>query len=196
MTTTYSGITPTLLFNTSDLQNTEKLSKVGGKLVKNRNGVCLSMVIDWIQKSIETAGGVTDKSQLKSGLSLALMQTAYMRDVFDEDGLVNTQGLNVNTSSEIRRKTGLKGLVQKDPLIQIGTACAGMNGYALINIFGGGYGHGLGFKQKTGTVQFYDPNEGVLQFASAKDFAKWFPSYIKGEYPDMRERIEMKKITG
>jgi len=196
MAITYSGITPTLLFDTSDLQNTEKLSKVGGQLVKNRNGVCLSMVIDWIQKSIETTGGVTDKSQLKSGLSLALMQTAYMRDVFDEDGLIDTQGLTVNTSTEIRQKKGLKGLFQKNPVIQIATALAGMNGYALINIFGGGFGHGLGFKQRAGTVQFYDPNEGIMQFASAQDFAKWFPSYIKGEYPNMRERIELKKVTG
>ena len=196
MATTYSGVTPTLLFDTGDLQNTEKLSKVGGKLVKNRNGVCLSMVIDWIQKSIETAGGVTDKSQLKSGLSLALMQTAYMRDVFDQGGLIDTQGLKVNAATEIRKEGGLKGLFQTDPLIQIATACAGMNGYALINIFGGGFGHGIGFKQKAGTVQCYDPNEGIFQFAIAKDFAKWFPSYIKGEYPDMRERVEMKKITG
>jgi hypothetical protein len=44
-------------------------------------------------------------------------------------------------------------------------------------------------------VQFYDPNEGVLEFTNAKDFAKWFPSYISGEYPDMRERIELKKVT-
>jgi hypothetical protein len=109
--------------------------------------------------------------------------------------LIDTQGLKVNTSNEIRQKKGLKGLLQKNPLIQIATALAGMNGYALINIFGGGYGHGLGFKQRAGTVQFYDPNEGVLEFTNAKDFAKWFPSYISGEYPNMRERIELKKVT-
>jgi virulence surface antigen len=199
---TYSGITPTLVFATDDLQGTENLdwrpSKtkgVPGKLVKNRDGVCQSLVIDWIQKSKQTAGGVTDKSQLKSGLALALMQTAYMRDVFDDDGVVETHGLSVNTANALNRKTGLKGLLQRDPLIQIGTACAGLVGYALINIYGGG-GHALGYKQKDGVVQFFDPNEGILQFSSSQEFAKWFPSYIKGEYPDLLDSVTLKKITG
>jgi hypothetical protein len=196
MAITYSGITPALQFDTRDLQNTEKLSKVGKTLVKNRNGVCISMVVDWIQKSIETPGGVTDKSQLKSGLSLALMQTAYMRDVYDDDQLIDTHGLSVNTSTDLARKTGIKGFFQKDPLIRIGTACAGLNGYALINIYGGGAGHALGFKQKNGVVQCFDPNEGILQFPSSRDFAKWFPSYVKGEYANLLESVTMKKVTG
>ena len=194
MAITYSGITPTLQFDTSDLQSTEKLSKVGNKLVKNRNGVCISMVIDWIEKSIETPGGVTDKSQLKSGLSLALMQTAYMRDVFDDDSLVETHGLSVNTSTEIGRKTGIRALFQTDPLIRIATACAGLVGYALITVSGDG-GHALGYKQKNGVVQCFDPNEGILAFSTGSDFAKWFPPYVKGEYPDLLKSVEMKKIT-
>jgi hypothetical protein len=43
---------------------------------------------------------------------------------------------------------------------------------------------------------FFDPNEGILQFSSSQDFAKWFPSYIKGEYPDLLDSVTLKKITG
>ena len=196
MAITYGGITPTLLIDTSDLQNTEKLSKKGNKLVKNRNGVCMSMVIDWIQKSMELGGGVTDKSQLKSGLALALAQTAYMRHVFsDAEGFIDTHGMKVNTSSSHERKKGLKGLFQKDPLIRVATACAGLIGYAQISIFGDG-GHALGYRQTGGVVQFFDPNEGILQFASGTAFAKWFPPFVKGEYPDLLDEIILRKVTG
>ena len=195
MKPTYAGVTPTLLFDTSDLQSTEKLSKKGNKLVKNRNGVCASMVVDWIQRSMEL-GGVTEKSQLKSGLALSLAQTAYMRHVFGGDNeFVDTHGMKVNTSTSIERKTGLKGLFQKDPLISVATACAGLVGYAWISIRGDG-GHAIGYRQKHGAVQCFDPNEGILQFANGADFAKWFPAYVKGEYPDLLEEVILRKVTG
>lgn len=194
MAITYSGITPTLLFDTSDLQSTEKLSKKGNKLVKNRNGVCASMVIDWIQKSSDS-GGVTDKSQLKSGLALSMAQTAYMRHVFGGDNeFVESQGMGVNTSTSIERKTGLKGLFQKDPLISVAKACAGMVGYGWISIRGDG-GHALGYRQKGGIVQLFDPNEGIMQFSNSADFAKWFPAFVKGEYPDLLDEVILRKIS-
>lgn len=196
MALTYSGVTPTLLFDTSDLQSTEKLSKKGNKLVKNQNGVCASMVVDWIQKSMELPGGITAKSELKSGLALSLAQTAYMRHVFGgDDEFVETHGMNVNTSTAIDRKTGLKGLFQKDPLISVANACAGTVGCAWISIRGDG-GHALGYRQKGGVVQFFDPNEGVMQFASSADFAKWFPAFVKGEYPDLTKKVVFRKVKG
>jgi hypothetical protein len=195
MTITYAGITPTLLIDTKDLQDTEKLSKQGNRLVRNHNGVCASMVVDWIQKSLDLPNGVTDKSQLKSGLALSLAQTAYMRHVFKGDeGFVDTHGMKVNSATSIQRKTGLKGLLQKDPLISVATACAGLIGYAWISIRGDG-GHALGYRQKGGVVQCFDPNEGILQFNSSQDFAKWFPPYVKGEYADLRNEVILRKVT-
>jgi virulence surface antigen len=194
MAITYAGVTPVLKIDTRDLQDTEKLSKKGNTLVANRNGVCMSMVVDWIQKSLDLPGGVTEKSQLKSGLGLSLAQTAYMRHVFkDADGFVETHGMSVNASTSIDRKKGLKGLFQKDPLISVATACAGLVGYAQISIFGDG-GHALGYRQKDGVVQFFDPNEGILEFASSQDFAKWFPPFIKGEYPDLLDEVILRKV--
>jgi hypothetical protein len=154
------------------------------------------MVVDWIQKSLDLPGGVTDKSQLKSGLALSLAQTAYMRHVFnDAEGFVETHGMEVNASTTIDRKKGLKSLFQKDPLINVATACAGLVGYAQISIFGDG-GHALGYRQKDGVVQFFDPNEGILEFNSSQDFAKWFPAFVKGEYPDLRDQVILRKVKG
>src|SRR5690348_13999349 len=107
----YAGVSPTLVADTSNLQNTEKLSRVANKLIKNRNGVCMAMVIDWIQKCHQIPGGVTSASQLKSGLALSLAQTAYMRHVFDDDsedgnaqGYIANMGLSVNTTTTLKKK--------------------------------------------------------------------------------------------
>ncbi len=196
MSITYAGITPTLVIDTSDLQDTEKLSPRNGKLVRNKNGVCMSMVVDWIQKSLQTPGGVTQKSQLKSGLGLALAQTAYMRGAFDADdspeAFIETHSLKVNASSSLKKKffATKKGRFQK-----VGQACAGLVGYAQISVYGDG-GHALGFRQKNGVVQFFDPNEGILQFNSGQEFAKWFPSYMLGEYPDLLDEVVVRKVKG
>jgi len=196
MAITYSGITPTLLSDTSSLQSTETLTKEGNKLVKNRNGVCASLVLDWIQKSMEAPGGVTDKSELKSGLALSLMQASYECDTIGDTtkDFVQAQGMHVNVSTSVERKSGLKGLFQRDPLISVAKACAGMIGHAWISIRGNG-GHAVGFRQKGGVVQFFDPNEGIMQFSSSADFAKWFPPYVRGEYPDLLDEVIMRKIT-
>lgn len=195
----YAGVSPTLVADTSALQSTEKLSKKGNKLFKNRDGVCMAMVIDWIQKCHEIPGGVTSASQLKSGLALSLAQTAYMRHVFDDDssdhandlGYATSQGLNASTPKTYKKTffSTKKGRLQK-----VAMACCGYTGYARISIRGNG-GHALGFRN-SGGVQFFDPNEGILAFNSTNDFAKWFPSYVINEYPTLTERVLFSKVKG
>jgi hypothetical protein len=199
MPITYGGVTPALVIDTTDLQDTEKLSPRNGKLVRNRNGVCMAMVLDWIKKCHEIPGGVTDKSQLKSGLSLALAQTAYMRGAFGEyapdgkaEGFIESHLLSVNASNTLRKK---RFSFKKSRFQRVATALAGLVGYAQISIFGDG-GHALGYRQKGGVIQFFDPNEGILQFNSGMEFAKWFPSYVKHEYPDLLDEIIMRVVRG
>lgn len=195
----YAGVSPTLVADTSALQSTEKLSRKGNTLVKNKNGVCMAMVIDWIQKCHEIPGGVTNASQLKSGLALSLAQTAYMRHVFNDgsadgnaQGYMQNQGLTVNTTTTLKKKffSTKKGRLQK-----VAMACCGFTGYARISIFGDGGGHALGYRN-SGAVQFFDPNEGILSFNSTNDFAKWFPSYITNEYPDLCDRVVFSRVKG
>lgn len=192
MTLTHGGVTPTLLFDTSDLQNTESLSKQQHKLIPDRDGVCMSMVIDWIVKSSQTPGGVTSKSELKSGLALSLAQTAYMLDTVGQGdaAFIDSQGASVNSSTTLKKKwySTKKGRYQ-----DVALACTGLIGYALLNIRGGG-GHALGYRQKGGVVQFFDPNAGVLQFTSSLDFAKWFPGYVTNNYSDLLNEVELVKI--
>ena len=197
MPITYAGITPTLLFDTRDLQDTEKLSRRNGKLMRNRNGVCMALVVDWLQKSQQLPGGVTEKSQLKSGLALSLAQTAYMRHAFQEAGTSNDssfiqgQGLSVENYASLKKKffSTKKGRLEK-----IALACA-FGGYVYIGVSGNG-GHALGYRQTRGVFQFFDPNEGILQFNSATDFVKWFPAYIVGEYPDLVDLLEYTRVSG
>ena len=199
MSITYGGVTPTLVTNTADMQDTEKLSPQNGKLVRNRNGVCMAMVVDWIKKCHEIPGGVTDRSQLKSGLSLALAQTAYMRGAFGEfeaaeksEAFIESYMLDVTDIARLRKK---RFSLQKSRYIRVATGLAGYVGYALIGIVGDG-GHALGYRQTRGVIQFFDPNVGILQFNSGKDFAKWFPSYIKNEYSDLLAEISLRLVTG
>jgi hypothetical protein len=194
----YAGVSPNLLVDTRRLQSTEKLSKQGNTLVRNNNGVCMAMVTDWIQKSSASPGGVTDVSQLKSGLALSLAQTAYMRGVFDtasgtsaddDSAFMASQGVGTNTSTTLKKKffSTKKGRLEK-----IAVACGGLIGYALIAISGDG-GHALGYRQTGGVVQFFDPNEGIMGFSNAKDFSKWFPTYIVKEYPDLTDSVTLTK---
>ncbi|MFC5864225.1 YopT-type cysteine protease domain-containing protein [Acidicapsa dinghuensis] len=197
MPITYAGITPALLIDTTDLQNTEKLSRQQGKLVKNRNGVCMAMVVDWLQKSQQQPGGVTDKSQLKSGLALSLAQTAYMRYVFqkgtgqtaNKEGYVQNMGMSIENSANLNKKFFS---TKKGRLKDLALACT-FGGHVLISIKGNG-GHALGYRQIGGTSQFFDPNEGVLVFNTVQDFAKWFPAYIVGEYPDLTDTLEYARV--
>lgn len=194
----YAGVSPTLVADTSALQSTEKLSRKGNKLIKNKNGVCMAMVIDWIQKCHDIPGGVTSASQLKSGLALSLAQTAYMRHVFDDDsadgnaqGYMQSHGLTVNKTKTIKKSffSTKKGRLQR-----VAMSCCGYTGYARISIFGNG-GHALGFRN-SGAVQFFDPNEGILGFNSTNAFAKWFPSYITNEYPDLLDEVVFSRVKG
>jgi virulence surface antigen len=197
MPITYAGISPTVLIDTQDLQHTEKLSRRNGKLVRNQNGVCMSLVVDWLQKCQQIPGGVTAKSQLKSGLALSLAQTAYMRHAFQQDGELNDasfihgQGLAIENYARKKKKlfSTKKGRLEK-----IALACA-FGGDIYIGISGDG-GHALGYHQTSGVYQFFDPNEGILQFNSAEDFVKWFPQYIRGEYPDLVDLLEYTRVRG
>ncbi len=205
MNITCAGITPRVLIKTNDLQNTEKLSKgADGRFFKNHNGVCASMVVDWIEKCKENPAGVTDKSQLKSGLALSLMQSANMLTTYGSDrtrkGFMEAFGLTVNTSTSLKntpQETGFFSFFKKStptPYEQVGVALGGMTGLAYISIRGNG-GHALGYWQQRGSVQFFDPNEGVMQFISGNAFAKWFPTYIGTNYSTLMTDIEFFKIA-
>lgn len=195
MPITYGGITPTLIIDTYELQNTEKLSRSNGKLVKNRNGVCMAMVVDWLQKCQRLPGGITDASQFTSGLGLSLAQTAYMRDALQgegesEDGsFIRGFGMSVENYGNKKKKffSSKKGRLEK-----IALACL-FGGYVYIGLSGDG-GHALGYRQTRGVCQFFDPNEGVMEFNSPREFAKWFPRYVTGEYPELCDLIEYTRV--
>ena len=195
----YAGVTPNLVIDTRDLQASEKLvphAQDDGttRLIADQGGVCASMVVDWIQKCHDTPGGVTDKAQLKGSWALSIAHTAYRRGAFGnydpsdkEKGFVETHGLSVNAQTSIEKRWWT---FKRSRYQRVAQACAGMVGYAYISIRGNG-GHALGFRRTGGVVEFFDPNEGIMQFNSAQDFARWFPPYVINEYPNLLDTIIM-----
>jgi len=198
----YGGVTPVRIVDTTDLQASEKMSMEKGKLVKSTGGVCLAMVADWILKCQQSplGIGVTSASQLKSGQSLAFAQTAYSRDVFSKPGgteaeertaFLVSQGLTVVGEVLRSKKTG----VGDAHLQRIAIDCVGLTGYAVISILGKESAHAFGFRQRSGLVQFLDPNLGILGFQSANDFSRWFPSFVTDNYEHLMQAADLARVA-
>ena len=155
----------------------------------------MSTVVDWLLKCQQNPDGVTDISQLKGGLGLSLMQTSYMRGAFGAksgpDAFISDRGLTISASKTRKKTGGTLGTVQFQA---VAMECLSLIGCAQISIFGDG-GHALGFRQTSSKIQFYDPNEGILEFSSGNSFGKWFPPYIIGEYPDLLAEIVLRKVS-
>jgi hypothetical protein len=147
--------------------------------------------MDWLYKCSQIPGSVTQKSQLKSGLSLSLAFSSYMLGTHaaedTDESFIESSGLETVGYAEKKAKffSTKAGRCQS-----IAVKLTGITGLVYISLAG----HALGYRQQGGVVQFFDPNEGVMQFASAKDFAKWFSPFIISEYSDLLKYIRIKKV--
>jgi hypothetical protein len=46
-------------------------------------------------------------------------------------------------------------------------------------------GHAMGTRKGRGPFQFFDPNEGLLEFDSSLEFYDYLPNYLNTTYPDL-----------
>ncbi|MBV9125713.1 MAG: hypothetical protein JO112_20380 [Planctomycetes bacterium] len=196
MTLTYKGITPTLVVDTRPLQNHVPVAGTKWRMGQDgqftattgNEGICATLTSFWLN---ERASGrmVTQIGQFPSAFTLSIAQSGYEASggqIGSRPALMDRFGLEVITSGEVKRKWYQ---FKKTPLNSIAAAVGGWPGYYYISIRGDG-GHAIGAATK-GTVQFFDPNEGILDFANLLDLCKWLPAYVVGEYPDLLKEAEL-----
>lgn len=53
----------------------------------------------------------------------------------------------------------------------------------------------MGTRKGYGRLQFFDPNEGLIEFVNTLEFYDFLPSYIRTTYPDLLTReAEVKRF--
>lgn len=197
MPLTHAGITPTLVVDTWSLQSNTPVSggqwrvNASGHMVSTATnpGICATLVSFWLGKRFE-GHMITALSEFPGSFTLSIMQSSYMMAPMDDNEdyqrILDGCGMNLLTSTTKRRKWYMW---KKTRLNQMMTAAVGWPGIYYLSIRGNG-GHALGVAT-SGTPQFFDPNEGILNFTSASDMRKWALSYIPRDYPDLLEEASL-----
>jgi len=191
---TYKGITPTLVVDTRDLQNTTPVAGTkwrrgsDGKFTATtgNEGTCATLVSFWLSQRV--AGTmVTDISQFPSKFTISIAQSGYEAEggqIGTRPALLDRFGVMVNSEREKKRKWYMWSSKRLDESF---ATFASKPGYYYLSIQGDG-GHALGIVTQ-GTVQFFDPNEGIMTLNSAQDLKVWTPRYITHDYPDLLKEL-------
>ncbi len=194
MSLTYKGITPVRSVDTRRLQSQTPVAgttwKVtGGKVsvgTKGDPGICMTLVCFWLSRLIE-GEPVTSVSDFPSSFQLSIAQSAYeFKRAKADEMIMQRFGVEANFHTVKKAKWYMWG---KKRLQQIAAATTARAGYYLFGAAGEG-AHALGIRT-LGAIQFFDPNEGILTFTSARDLATWLPPYMYEEYPDLRAEVEL-----
>jgi hypothetical protein len=188
---TYKGITPTLLMDTSAIQNNaptvgSKYNKVTGTMSKKADGVCATMSCFWLSKAVE-GDIVTDTSEFPSQFQLSIAQGSYVVGAGSERALMNKFGMSI-LSQKMR---GKKWYAFKKAKVESAAAQAvNSPGFYYFCVDGKDGGHAMAIATKS-LAMFFDPNFGLFQFSKAKNIVDWLPSFIAATYPDLLEDTEI-----
>ena len=151
----------------------------------NDEGICRGWGCDWIKRS---KGGqiVNSRYDLSSGHEVKRLYDAAPNN----DGVDAQFGL-----------VGLSTVRNMNPPIRadwVATELTKGTGYFLfavrgktLNIKRGRYdnsGHAMATRKGYGALQFFDPNEGVMEFTNTLKFFEFLPTYIRDSYPDLLSR--------
>lgn len=195
MPLTFNRVTPTLVLDTTSLQNTVPVAgtkwkrSAEGKFsaTTNNEGICATLVAAWLS---HRANGVmvTGLDQFPGRFQLSIAQSAYEHGgtSVDDSGLRDLFGVKTLAGNIKKRKWYMW---KSTRIKEVADAMTGWPGYYKIGIHGNG-GHAIA-AVTTGQVQFFDPNEGILDFNSAEDLRKWLPAYITSDYPDLLKKINL-----
>jgi len=189
---TLKGVTPTLMIDTSTIQNTtptvrSKFNKKTGEMTDRATGVCASLVAFWLSREEQGAPART-ADEFPSGFKLSVAQGSYSLSStslpLDErrEILLDRVGLSVVNSTKRRAKWYTAKTTKVEQAVSQAVKHPGLY---FLSIFGDG-GHALGVATKH-YAQFFDPNFGVFSFKSLSDMRIWIPAAIKEVYPDLME---------
>ncbi len=151
----------------------------------NREGICRGWVCDWIKRS--KAGEIIDsRYKLSSGHAVKQIWEAAP----DNDGIDIGFGL-VSLS-------GQKNTKHPIPVEWIATELTKGTGYFVFGVRGktlnlrtqayDNSGHAMATRKGYGPLQFFDPNEGLMEFTNTLEFFDFIPTYIQNTYADLLSR--------
>lgn len=158
----------------------------------NEDGICRGWVCDWISRS-KAGQVIASRYDLGSGHHVKGLWDAAA----DNDGIDANFGLIPKTS--IRNASPPISALWLTTELTKGTGffIFGVRGRTL-NVSTGSYddsGHAMATRKGMGRLQFFDPNEGLLEFDSSIEFYDYLPNYIRTTYPDLLSREgEVKKF--
>jgi hypothetical protein len=153
---------------------------------KLKPGYCFGMTIDWARTSLKL-NGVKALNMLDPG-KWPIIQSAYEMNQHklgapDEVGMIAANGLDVNNGDgkgeEVIFNRDFKVLAQQ---------LAGKVGTFIFILFGepGAGAHFMGFRRKgVGEfllAEFFDPNDGLISFASELEFREYLGGYLDHAY--------------
>lgn len=159
-------------------------------------GYCFGMSCDWAKKSLQSVRkqGVKHVGELEE-FKWAIGQTAYETKDSADTALITGMGLQVESHVQ-------------HPIVTWANVCAGMHDMAGFGTFifcieGTGGGHAMGYRKvrtpdvlgrETTSLQWLDPNIGLVDFANRNDFVNNASHnlnllYGTGE-PDPNDRLD------
>ena len=151
---------------------------------KGSFGVCISMCTQWIKAS-QKYGGVTKSWQIGQTGSFRIRQAAGMigRQKGD-DNIIKNAGLNIS------------GKFKPANYVQLNTdlTWAGYHIFTLWNNTGTS-GHAMGSWNNNGKLQFFDPNFGLYDVASAGAMSGDVQTHCVTYYPDLQSECLLYNVS-
>jgi hypothetical protein len=158
----------------------------------NERGICRGWSCDWIKRG-KSGQVIGSRYDLSSGHQVGnLWDAAPDNDGIDTNFALVTLARVRSTSTPISPTW-------------IATELTKGTGYYLFAVRGrtlnartGSYdesGHAMATRKGMGKLQFFDPNEGLLEFDNTLEFYDYLPTYIRTTYPDLLSKeAEVKKF--
>jgi hypothetical protein len=149
----------------------------------NEGGICRRWACDWISRSLQ--GQV-----IRSRYDLSSAHGNRTNGPRGNAAVVNSFGLNARRSA-----------TNTNPPLSVAwmaTELTRGTGYFLFSVRGrtlnvatgrfDNSGHAMATRKGIGPLQFFDPNEGLMEFDNSKEFYDYLPSFVLNTYPDLLSR--------
>lgn len=158
----------------------------------NAGGICRGWVCDWIRRS-KAGQAIASRHHLGSEHLVGALWDA----ADDNDGIDANFGLRPLETKANKRRPIDPQWIATELTKGTGHYVFAVRGRTL-NTRRGRFddsGHAMGTRKGYGRLQFFDPNEGLIEFDNTLEFYDFLPSYIRTTYPDLlTKEAEVKRF--
>jgi hypothetical protein len=166
-----------------------------------KEGVCLSMVLAWIQMTLKD-GDMLNSGKLAASMHLITLRQAAFQFNFRANKRAEAR-FKMNVLQDLFDQYTLKSVqAQSGELISFGEPIDQIRvtpGLYLLYFTGGGAGHAFGFKfTAPGTCYWFDPNVGLFKWPNSDDLSlqlmnldNSYEKYIVGSYVWRRMELDV-----